>query len=145
MAKEIWLACFGGFSYFTLELIYNGNSHWISFVFGSICFEIAGKIRLLNFNILIKCLLSGIFITAFEFFMGVIFNLMLNWNIWNYSMFFLNISGQICLYFSLIWIILSFPAIKLHQALSQAINPTQECKKHSSKLKALSYKIKQAQ
>ena len=145
MAKEIWLACFGGFSYFTLELIYNGDSHWISFVFGIICFEIVGKIRLLNLNILIKCLLCGLFITAFEFFMGVIFNLILNWNIWNYSMFFLNISGQICLYFSLIWIILSFPAIKLHQALSQAINPTQECKKHSSKLKALSYKIKQAQ
>lgn len=145
MAKEIWLACFGGFSYFTLELIYNGDSHWICFVFGSICFEIVGKIRLLNLNILLKCLLCGLFITVFEFFMGVIFNLILNWNIWNYSMFFLNISGQICLYFSLIWILLSFPAIKLHQVLSQAISKTQERKKRCSKPEALVYKTKQAQ
>ena len=143
MAKQIWLACFGGFSYFILELIYNGNSHWISFVFGSVCFEIIGKVRLLNLNIVIKCILSGSLITIFEFFAGVVCNLILNWNMWNYSMFFLNISGQICLYFSTLWILLSFPAIKLHQALSQAINPAQEFKKRDFNPKALNYKTKQ--
>ena len=145
MAKEIWLSCFGGATYFILELIYNGDSHWISFVFGGICFRIVGKIRRLNLNTLLKCLICGLLITTFEFFMGIIFNLILNWNIWNYSLFPLNISGQICLYFSLIWALLSFPAIKIDQALSQIINPTQPCEKCEPKQKTSNSKIELAQ
>ena len=64
MTKKLWLACIGGYSYFLLELIYNGNSSWFSFVLGGICFTIIGKIRLFNLNNIYKCIISGIMITG---------------------------------------------------------------------------------
>ena len=140
MTKEIWLTCFGGASYFMLELIYNGDSNWISFVLGGICFRIVGKTRQLNLNILFKCLICGLLITTLEFFAGTVFNLILGWNIWNYSLLPLNISGQICPYFSLMWILLSFPAIKIDQALSKMIDRTRSSEKCEQK--ALNSKMK---
>ncbi len=121
MAKKLWLACIGGYSYFLLELIYNGNSSWFSFVLGGICFTIIGKIRLFNLNNIYKCIISGIMITAVELLTGIFFNLILNWKMWDYSLLPFNILGQICLPFSLIWIILSFPAIKINEMLAKKI------------------------
>ena len=50
-------------------------------------------------------------ITTFEFITGCIVNLWLKWNIWDYSGVFGNVLGQICLPFSLIWVLLSGVAI----------------------------------
>lgn len=121
MAKKVWLTCIGGYSYFLLELIYNGNSSWFSFLLGGICFRIIGRIRLFNLNNIYRCIISGMMITVVEFLTGIFFNLMLNWKMWDYSLLPLNILGQICLPFSLIWIVLSFPAIKLDEILTKKI------------------------
>lgn len=121
MAKKIWLTCFGGYLYFLLELIYNGNSSWFSFVLGGMCFRAIGKIRLFNLSKIYKCIICGIIITTIEFSTGIIFNVMLKWNLWDYSTLPFNILGQICLPFSLIWIALSFPAIKIDEFLAQKI------------------------
>ena len=121
MAKKIWLSCFGGYSYFLLELIFNGNSSWFSFILGGICFRLIGKIRIFNLNNIFKCFICGIIITFVEFFTGIVFNLILNWKMWDYSTLPFNILGQICLPFSLIWIALSFPAIKIDEMLNQKI------------------------
>lgn len=51
--------------------------------------------------------IGAIIITALEFIVGVIVNLILKWNIWDYSMLPFNILGQISLPFSLIWFLLS--------------------------------------
>ena len=129
MAKKIWLSCFGGYSYFLLELIFNGNSSWFSFILGGICFRFIGKIRLFNLNNIYKCIICGIIITFVEFFTGIVFNLILNWKMWDYSTLPFNILGQICLPFSLIWIVLSFPAIKLDEILTKKIyfHPLSNC------------------
>ena len=60
-------------------------------------------------------------ITAVELLTGIFFNLILNWKMWDYSLLPFNILGQICLPFSLIWIILSFPAIKINEMLAKKI------------------------
>lgn len=121
MAQKVWLTCIGGYSYFLLELIYNGNSNWFSFILGGICFRIIDKIRLFNLNTIYKCIISGMMITTVELLTGIFFNLLLNWNMWDYSLLPFNILGQICLPFSLIWIVLSFPAIKLDEMLTKKI------------------------
>lgn len=121
MAKKIWLTCFGGYSYFLLELLFNGSSSWVSFVLGGICFRTIGNIRMLNLNRIYKSIICGIIITFVEFLAGIVVNLMLNWDLWDYSMLPFNILGQICLPFSLIWIALSFPAIKIDEFLAQKI------------------------
>lgn len=50
-------------------------------------------------------------ITVLEFAAGIIVNLILGWSVWDYSNAPLNILGQICLPFCIIWFFLSFPAI----------------------------------
>ena len=55
----------------------------------------------------VQSILGAIIITIFEFIVGVIVNIILKWNVWNYSTLPLNIMGHICLPFTLIWIILS--------------------------------------
>ena len=50
-------------------------------------------------------------ITVLEFMAGIIVNIILGWDVWDYSNVPLNILGQICLPFCIIWFFLSLPAI----------------------------------
>ena len=50
----------------------------------------------------VQSILGAIIITIFEFIVGVIVNIILKWNVWNYATVPFNIMGQICLPFSLI-------------------------------------------
>jgi uncharacterized membrane protein len=52
-------------------------------------------------------------ITILEFITGCIVNLYFKWNVWDYSHLPLNLLGQICLPFSIIWFFLSGIAILL--------------------------------
>ena len=59
-------------------------------------------------NILLKSALASLFITALEFMIGLVVNLIMGLNIWDYSKVPLNLLGQICLPFSGVWMGLSF-------------------------------------
>ena len=59
-----------------------------------------------------KCLLGAAIITAVEFVFGIIFNLYLNMNVWDYKGVPLNILGQICLPYSILWFCLCFILFK---------------------------------
>ena len=48
-----------------------------------------------------------------EFLFGLLVNRVLHLHVWDYSALPLNIMGQICLPFSLIWFVLTIPAIAL--------------------------------
>lgn len=51
-----------------------------------------------------------VLITVIEFIIGIVFNIILKENVWDYSNMPLNIMGQICVPFSAIWFLLSFIA-----------------------------------
>ena len=63
-------------------------------------------------HLLKKCLLGAIIITAVEFIFGLIFNLTLNMNVWNYENVPFNLLGQICLPYSILWFGLCFILFK---------------------------------
>ena len=54
---------------------------------------------------------SAIIVTVTEFIAGVILNIWLGLNIWDYSNLPCNILGQVCLLYTFLWFILSLPAI----------------------------------
>lgn len=58
-----------------------------------------------------QMLLGSVIITLLEFVCGCIVNLLLHWNVWDYSNLPFNILGQICLPFSILWFFISFVAI----------------------------------
>lgn len=56
-------------------------------------------------------------ITTIEFLVGITVNLLMGWEVWDYSERNFNLMGQICLIFSLCWFILCIPCIPLCKAM----------------------------
>ena len=121
MSRKILKGCFGGCTYYLLELIWNGHSHWTMFILGGICFRLLSYIRNFNTSLPVKCLMGGVSITLAELLAGVFLNITLKVGVWDYSTLPFNLFGQICLPFTLIWIILSLPAIKIDELLDKQL------------------------
>ena len=122
--KELGLVFLvGGISYGIMEILFRGYTHWSMLVTGGICFFI---FYLINFslethNLLIRCIFSTLIITTLEFIVGYIVNIVLKWNVWDYSHMPYNIKGQICLGFSGIWLILGIPMTILSDKLREIL------------------------
>ena len=114
IGKFLALFLIGGAAYFGIECLWRGWSHWTMFILGGLCFVIIGGLNEFygwEMPFWKQCLIGAAVITALEFAVGMIVNKWLGWAIWDYSNLPLNICGQICLPFSLIWIALSGVAI----------------------------------
>ena len=65
--------------------------------------------RLRKRSLLLRCVAGAGIITAVEFLTGCVVNLWLGWSVWDYSHHKLNILGQVCPQFFLIWLLLCLP------------------------------------
>lgn len=113
----------GGIGYGIMEILFRGYTHWSMLVTGGICFFI---FYLINFslethNLLIRCIFSTLIITTLEFIVGYIVNIVLKWNVWDYSHMPYNVKGQICLGFSGIWLILGIPMTVVSDKLREIL------------------------
>lgn len=116
--KPLILFGIGGFIYIAIELLWRGHTHWTMFLVGGICFLLVGYINeIFTFDMpLIKQMaISAIIITTVEFLAGLLVNR--TYSIWDYHDLPLNILGQICLPYSILWFLLSLPAIILDDYL----------------------------
>ena len=108
--KYVVLFVTGGLVYMSLELLWRGCTHWTMGVLGGICFICLGLINeLLSWEtpLILQMFIGSIIITILEFITGCIVNLWLGWNVWDYSNLPLNLLGQICLPFSILWYFIS--------------------------------------
>ena len=115
---------FGGIAYGLIEILWRGKTHWTMLLTGGSCFTVLIAVykKRAKMSLLKKCVLGGTIITLFELLCGLILNLKLKLNIWDYSNRRLNIKGQICLLFSLLWMLLCLPIC----AISRLINRKDE-------------------
>ncbi len=101
----------GGMLYCLIEILFRGYTHWSMGITGGVCmvflYEIMTKT---NLPIWAQCLLGSAIITFFEYGVGVFVNLYMHWNVWDYSDMPLNIQGQICVPFMIIWYFICIPA-----------------------------------
>ena len=114
--KELFLAVTGGLLYIILELVWRGHSHWTMFALGGLCFALIGLINELIpwcMPLWKQALIGAAIITGLEFLTGCIVNLGLGWHVWDYSGMPLNLLGQICILYILLWIPVSLIAIIL--------------------------------
>ena len=114
--KNVLLFLFGGGCYYLLELLWRGYSHWSMFLLGGLCFFLCGQINeVLSWEVPlpIQMLFSTCMITLLEFCVGVLVNLYLGWEIWDYSEHRFHFLGQISLKSSMIWFFLSAVGIIL--------------------------------
>ena len=113
--KILTVFSIGAVCYSALEILWRGFTHWSMSLAGGVCmcgiYTINDKMK--KINRMEKCALCTLLITTVEFLFGVIFNLILHMHIWDYSRFKYNILGQVCLIYSLLWFIVSFPALRI--------------------------------
>jgi len=93
----------GGMGYVGLELLWRGWSHESMFVVGGICFLLIGEMGRLSLPPGLRVLLCGLLITGMELLSGIFLNLVLGLQLWDYSMLPLNLFGQICPIYALLW------------------------------------------
>ena len=123
LLKYSILFLIGGVLYYLIETVYKGltsgvGSHWTMVVLGGICFTILGGYNeFLSWETPLwkQCTFGAIIVTILEFITGCIVNLWLGWDVWHYE--HLDVLGQICLPFSIIWFFLSAIAIILDDYL----------------------------
>lgn len=118
--RPLVLIGIGGLIYAMIELVFRGRTHWTMLIVGGLCFWLIGLVNeVMPWEVVFwkQCLLGSLIVTVVEFFSGCIINLGLGWNVWDYSNLPLNLLGQICLPFSLLWILISAVAVVLDDYL----------------------------
>ena len=105
LLKVLLLFMIGAAGYGSIEIIWRGWTHWSMMIAGGLCFLLFSFVaeRMRGRHILIKAAVCALGVTVIEFIFGVIFNLILNMNVWDYSHIPFNILGQVCPIFALLW------------------------------------------
>ena len=106
----------GGTIYVLIELIARGRSHWTMFFVGGLAFYLIGCINEhKKKEILLRWQMAAGAgsITGLELISGIIVNIILGWNVWDYSTLPGNLLGQICPQFTVLWFFLSAVAVYL--------------------------------
>lgn len=116
-----WFFLLGYFTYSLMEILFRGYTHWTMAVTGGIT---ATALYLLHrsapaHTLLLQCLCGALLITAIEFSVGVIDNLVMGWSVWDYSAMPFNLYGQICLPFTGLWFLVCIPAAGICRAASR--------------------------
>ena len=114
LLKYLFLFIVGGFSYFYMEILFRGFSHFSMIICGGFAFILCGLIDQVikyNLSLISQMLISTCIITVLELITGYIVNIRLHLNVWDYSRLPYNFHGQICVAYSFIWLILSFLCI----------------------------------
>ena len=110
----------GGTVYYLMEIIWRGYSHWSMFALSGVCFIIIDLLNQTWKNIrslIFLIILCTLIITVLEFVTGLIVNLWLGLGVWDYSNMPFNLMGQICLFFSLLWLLVTCIAILVDNLL----------------------------
>lgn len=120
LKKDLFLMGAGGLSYAGIELLWRQRTHWSMMLTGGACFLSLYKLygRFPRLSVPEKCVLGSCIITSIEFAVGCIVNLKLGWKVWDYSSMPMNLLGQVCLLYSVLWGALCIPISSLCKKIS---------------------------
>ena len=112
----------GAIGYAAIEIIWRGHTHWSMMLAGGMCFVMFSLVasRLKGKSLLLKSAVCAVGVTVIEFIFGVVFNIILKMNIWDYSHLPLNLLGQICPIFSIIWVGIAAAFIPLAEEINRS-------------------------
>ena len=103
----------GACGYGMIEVIWRGYTHWSMLCAGGFSFLGLSSIsrQMKRCGRFLKAAAGSAFITGIEYIFGVVFNIILKKNVWDYSKMPMNIGGQICMPYSCLWVLLSLVCI----------------------------------
>ena len=105
--EYIFLLILGGSIYYGIEVLWRGHSHISMFFVGGLCFILIGLINeIFSWDMLFwwQLIIGDIVVLVVEFIAGMYLNVYLGLGVWDYSNLPLNLCGQICLPFALLWL-----------------------------------------
>ena len=113
--EYISLFIIGAIVYMTIEILWRGYTHWTMGILGGIVLILVGLINEADKDIplMVQAPMASIIITLLEYYSGIILNIHLGLDIWDYSDLPFNVDGQVCLLYSLLWMILGSVAVLL--------------------------------
>lgn len=111
----------GAVGYCLIELLWRGYTHPSMGVAGGFSFCLIAIIqkRLKPLKFIYRCIASGLGITAIELIFGGVFNLWLGYGVWDYSLMPINLFGQVCLLYTVLWCFLAAPMLIASDLLRQ--------------------------
>lgn len=130
MVLSMLLWVWGGTVYFLMEVAwktFRGRPETISWLMLIVAFllcipiERCGAELPWNIPIWLQALICGVLVTLVELLSGLILNVKLDLNIWDYSDLWGNFMGQICPQFSLLWFALCLIFIPVFDHLRYAV------------------------
>lgn len=109
----------GAFLYYSLEVLFRGYSFLAMAVCGGLCFLLCGAINEKDrcMPLVLQMATAAVGITVIELIAGLVLNVSLGLNMWDYSSMPGNVLGQICPQFMVIWFFLSAVGIILDDVL----------------------------
>ena len=121
LSKYSLLFYLGGSIYYFMEVAWRGGySYLASFLMGGTVFVFLGLLNEIfkwETPLIVQMFIGTIGITLIEFITGVVVNIWLGLNQWDYSNCPLNILGQICVLYMGLWFLLSLVGIVLDDYL----------------------------
>jgi hypothetical protein len=118
--KTILLCLNGGLLYCWIEYFWRGWTHWSMLIIAMIISLLLDQINEhLNWDtpIWLQAIVGGLSITVIELLAGLVLNVWMGLNVWDYSNLPWNLWGQVCLGYSLLWVILAVFAFVLFDFL----------------------------
>ena len=121
-AKELLtVLILGGVCYGLTELAWRGRTHWSMVLTGGACFLFMYLAQASSLPPLGRYALCAADITAVEFLVGALVNIRLGWGVWDYTKEPMNLYGQICVRYTVLWFLLSVPGCALAGLLRRAL------------------------
>ncbi len=122
--EKICVFLAGGAIYGILEMLWRGYTHWSMVLAGGVAFLLLHTLngRMRSRGLIVRCLIGAAIITSVELVAGLIFNVWLGMDVWDYSAMRWNLLGQICPMFTVIWFLLCIPAFYLSSAVREFFN-----------------------
>ena len=106
VSEYFFIWALGGILYYTIEVTFRGFSHWSMFVLGGFCLLFFGWQGLLlkwQDPLWLQVLRCTLFVGAGEFITGMIVNKWMKWGVWDYSNQPLQLFGQVCVPFLILF------------------------------------------
>lgn len=104
----------GGVLYGGLELLWRGYTHWTMLLLAALLcvpLDIANEYIPWELPLWMQAVIGGLTVTAAELAAGVVLNLWLRLEVWDYSGMWGSLWGQVCPLYTVLWCILAGPVI----------------------------------
>lgn len=119
VVEHLLFVAVGGWLYMAIEVMWRGYTHWSMGILGGVCFALVGLLDEVQRRppLILQMAQGAAICTVLELLAGLVLNVWLGLDVWDYSDVPGNLMGQVCPQFTLAWAALSAVAVWVEDRL----------------------------